>query len=122
MVSLELPQTYYGISHRPVHEVEGGWTIELTVHLPPPVDDQEERKTGTTEEQGSSGSSSNQVSFQAYILQEGVFGDAAKEIGMVDIGIEKPTVAPSFEGDKDEEHWKNFMEKPLFNVMTAVKV
>lgn len=96
---LDEKEVFYGFSYERVEKVEDGWLVKKTLHA----------------EQGP-------VSFKAYVLDEEVYRSAAEAAGMRDVRIEKPEVMPKFEGGEDEAFWQYFMKRPLFRVMTAVKV
>lgn len=96
---LEDREVWYGFSYERVEQVEDGWLVKKTLHA---------------EEQP--------ISFQAYLLHDDVYRSAAEEAGMGDVRIEKPQVLPKFEREEDDVFWGTFMARPLFRVMTAVKV
>lgn len=91
-------EVYYGFSCKYINEVKDGCVVKITLHA-----------------------KDQPVSFQAFMLDEVVFRNAAEEVGMVEITIEDPKIMPDFEGVEDEEYWNRFLAKPLFKVMTAVK-
>lgn len=98
MELLDENEVFYGFSYERLEEVEDGWLVKKTMHA----------------EQGP-------VSFKAYLLNEGVYRSAAEAAGMRDVRIDKPKLVPEFQGDENEEYWEDFMAKPIFRVMTAVK-
>lgn len=91
-------EVYYGFSYERLEEVEDGWLAKKTINA----------------EQGP-------FSFKAYLLNEDVYRGAAEAAGMRDVRIDKPQVVPELQGDEKEDFWEEFLAKPIFKVMTAVK-
>lgn len=91
-------EVYYGFSYERLEEVEDGWLAKKTINA----------------EQGP-------FSFKAYLLNEDVYRGAAEAAGMRDVRIDKPQAVPKLQGDEKEGFWEEFLAKPIFKVMTAVK-
>lgn len=62
------------------------------------------------------------VQFDNYALPKQFFTKAAATAGLTDVQIDgKKKIAPPLEAGEDQAYWDRYLEKPVFDVLTAVK-
>lgn len=89
---------YYGVGRRIVEEVENGFRIRTIFMTDPPLE------------------------FDNYDLDHAVYLRAAKGAGLTDVKTDaKAKVAPPFRAGEDQSYWDRYLERPLFDVITATK-
>lgn len=89
---------WYGVGKRIIGEVENGFRIRITFMVDPPL------------------------SFDNYDLDHAVYFKAAEDAGLKDVKIDaKEKIAPQFKEGEDQAYWDGYLQRPLFDVITATK-
>lgn len=89
---------WYGVRKRIVEEVQDGFRIRTTCLTDPPLE------------------------FDNYDLDHAVYFKAAEGAGLKDVKTDaKEKVAPRFREGEDQAYWDGYLERPLFDIITATK-
>lgn len=89
---------WYGVRRRIIGEVENGFRIRTTFLLDPPLE------------------------FDCYDLDHAVYFKAAEGAGLKDVKTDaKEKIAPPYKEGEDQAYWDGYLQRPLFDVITATK-
>jgi toxoflavin synthase len=89
---------WYGVGKRILEEVEDGYRVRTIFMTDPPLE------------------------FDSYDLHHDVYFRAATNAGLKEVRTdEKEKIAPPLRDGEDQAYWNRYLERPLFDVMTATK-
>lgn len=105
----------------PAHDVHGNWPLQdeapwygvMASNLRPIEHGYKVAITFVTDDP---------VQFDTYDLPSEFFTGAAAAAGLTDVQIDgKRKVAPPLKAGEDQAYWDRYLERPVFDVLTAVK-
>ena len=89
---------WYGVGKRIIGEVKDGYRVRTIFLTDPPLE------------------------FDNFDLDHDVYFRAAKSAGLKDVKTDaKEKIAPPFKNGEDQSYWDTYLERPLFDVITANK-
>lgn len=88
---------WYGVGRKIIEEIEDGYRVRTIFLMDPPLE------------------------FDCFDLDQAVYYRAAKGAGLKDVKTDAKKIAPQFKNGEDQAYWDRYLERPLFDVITATK-